>query len=287
MYHEENAAFNWHRCGRWIENGLKCPFTGEGDDEVEQDDEDEDEDAGPPLPPGKKLLQRPPRLGDGVRVRIPELVGARRAIEARPPSTARKDIEAIARKPDPVRLPVRPRVPYTRPAARPARGPVRQGVRSNATNPANQRSTASNALSTRQKKARLAQTLPVYRSFQASGGPPPNVAENLSTARVAESMLAREVARGRSRSRGTERGLEGGDEAKRARARGVEEAEGIVRRGAPQKEGVFSTRQKVALGIAAGTGVAAVIHGMRRGGRGGGFHSPAMKFRFNSPLFAR
>lgn len=290
-------GLEWHRCGRWSEVGIACPFAGL--DEFEEPDEDEPKDRVKTpipavLPPGKKEAKNEARVPDEIPVL--DIVEAAEAIrKATPfqpelvPSSREAATEAK---------------PTFRMAPRGALGPSFRSI------PGQLSSTAAALAraiqqSARRTESRSSSSTAISKTLQASfaaavgatavavtaggrgprSGPPSATAELRSTA-VAESALAKASAKRRVNSRRAEE------------QRAVEEAERVVKEaGARKRAGVLAASQqrtadrnrKLRTAAVAAVVTVAVGAGVRsaRGSApaGGGFHMrdvirPRTKFAF-------
>ncbi len=302
-YPNEVRSPKWHKCSTWWKTELECPVHPD-DLPTEDDPHDEDDPPVPPVVvPGKKKDEK----------------GDRESTLVREPVTERMLEDAVAQIPVPVPVEVPAPTPAPAPSPQPATRPVRRPaphapglpnrapVRSDYTTKRAHRQAAKSWAVTQMNAAvadakakaftggRAAGGTPwsvVNRvvtismaqaaaanvaSGRKSGGPPPSAgAEVLSTVRAGEALLAASTSRRAKRTYGV-REREGQE--------AVNEAERIVRDARNRKKSKEGAKRiKTAIAIGVGAGVAAAVTAIA-GGRGGGFHRPAVISNVPSPTF--
>ncbi len=259
----------WHRCERWWNQQMRCPYSGLGPKDEPDDDEEPlipigEKPKPKVIPPGKKETVKVPVP---VKVPIPEPIAVYEPIPPGTPAPVPVRAPAPAPAPKPGTAPARPpvRVPIHQPITVQERRTWTPSTASQSlaqtTNASAQRTKARTSLRVKESEvsgqyqdmrvgaelskrlkmesARLREkgtsAVDTYIPPYSGGLTPPssgNVAENLSS-RVAETALARYYSRSYRRSR---RGLDPDEEQRAA----VEEAERIVARGGSRGKGTVS-----------------------------------------------
>lgn len=266
---------------------MQCPLKRRNEQRFDED-EDNDRPVIPvlkppqipaPVPKAVKIEQAPSvkelELAQNVPAGVPDAVVDAQGVPAPQPVRAPSGLPHPDRVTQPVGTPSR--------ARQTARNRVPQTSKSEAAR-SSARTRTSSSLSGSGNRVIAAFGAPLTGSGRGGNFTGGNYAENLSTARVAEAMLARNVRLGRtSGNRG------------RARRQAVTQAEEIVRKAREgaggNEEGHQRSRGRAAAKAAAATAAVAATAGIvreivrSRGGGGGGLNMRAPTFRPGSVIY--